>query len=310
VLAYDVPWPVSLLLGPQQLSAYADIFSVLLRLRRLQQQLCRQWQPLNSRPGSTSSRRPGMAAAGAGSGSSRRRAMWQQAAPEQQQQQATAEEEGGEQRRLQVLGLSRLQTLRQWHALALASIESLLGHMSGELCGGLLARFQDAIASQPVSLPVMADRHARLLAAARQLCLLPPVAPASGPVSSGSAVGGLAAGVYQLVQCGWALQATVDQLLLALHEQQKATGSGERSKHVRAAGRSGFREGGAARGLAALLAAGDDDDDAELWGALADAGEGLEGTLALLKRHLRKSSASCGTLSGLAARLGVVQVVD
>ena len=66
-------------------------------------------------------------------------------------------------------GLSRLQELRRWHALALHCISSLLGYMLGELSGEALVAFTEAVGSHPVSLPAMLDAHDKLLDAARQV---------------------------------------------------------------------------------------------------------------------------------------------
>jgi hypothetical protein len=332
LLGYDVPWPVSLLLGEQQLRQYAEVFSVLLRLRRLQQQLMKQWQPLNHRASSealtaAAPRRrrhasefgPETARGSAGGGgavssnSSRgpRRSTWHGGVPA-----AGSGSQGGDRSSsssgggvtagdgdLPVLtaGLSRLQDLRRWHGLALHCVSSLLGYMLGELSGQLQGRFEAAVGSRPVELPVMLQAHARLLEEARQVCFLP-----QQHHSGGAGGGGGLAGVgYAIVARAWELQQHVAELLAQQHAGSSAAAGSGSSSRVLARAPSGFKEGTSCSELAAALEGGGSAEEA--WESVSRAGQRLEQSIDVLRHRLR-DSAQAGVghlLAGLAARLGV-----
>ncbi|KAF8057943.1 hypothetical protein HT031_005889 [Scenedesmus sp. PABB004] len=287
-LSYEVTWPLSLLVGSDQVQRYADAFSVLLRLRRLQQQLSAQWAAVNGRPGGGGGR-----AEGGGAG-----------AP---------------------AGLERLQALRRWHALALHCAGSVLGCMLGELSGKLWIEFEAAVSSAPVSLPSILAEHDRLLSAAAAVCLLPPadVRPGGGgaprrrggtggggrrqpalevvgeddePGAHGLPGGSVADTVRQLAGAAWRLQQAVAAVL--------AGGGEAAARPVRGAGGgSRFVEGASSCSVAERLAA----DGGGCWSGLEGAGLQLESLLRALRRQLAAARAS-GTeqsLAGLAARLGV-----
>ena len=153
VLGCSVPWPLALLVGPEELSEYAQVFSVLLRLRRLQQRLKHQWALLAARP---TGRRPTAA--------------------------ATAE--GGRQQAAAVAATAaaaapRLAQLRRWHALGLHAASSILGHMLAELSGGAAAGFERSVTAAPMSLTCMRDAHRALLTTVRRVCQLPAAAAAT-----------------------------------------------------------------------------------------------------------------------------------
>lgn len=247
VLSYSVPWPLSLLVGEQQLSQYAAVFSVLLRLRRLQHLLTLQWPLLNSRAGHS------------GSGSQARR----------QQQQAAHGSEAA-----LALGRARLQQLRRWHALARHCCGGLLGHMLGQLSGQLWVEFEQAVASQAVSLAALQQAHCGLLAAAREVCLL----PRSGASSGGGGGGVTAVLCHRVVGEAWRLQQHVAALL---------QGAGD--------------EGGGGV-LAATLG-----EAASCWDDVHACAAALERQLRLLRKQLSACAAagSAHQLAGLAARLGV-----
>lgn len=319
LLGYDVPWPVSLLLNEQQLQQYADIFSVLLRLRRLQQQLMKQWQPLNHRASSSAvtaapARRmrhasdygtgPGSSSIGGSRGP--RRNAWHGGVPGVDKDGSSAADSsaaaavGGPS-----VGLARLQDLRRWHALALHCISSLSEYMLGELSGQLQSRFEAAVGRRPVELPVMMEAHARLLEEARQVCFLPQQQQrggGGGPVGGG----GLAAVAYALVESAWQLQQHIGELLA---QQAKAGGSAagggssSGSSAVLVKAPSGFKEGARCSALAAAL----EGDGEELWESVERAGEQLERLVDVLKRRLKISAETAAghPLAGLAARLGV-----
>lgn len=332
LLGYDVPWPVSLLLSGPQLRQYAEIFSVLLRLRRLQQQLMKQWQPLSHRasseaPTAAAPRRrrhasefgpePNRGSAGggaAGSGSrGPHRSTWPGGVPAALSTSQGGDRGGSNSRAagegiLPVLtvGLSRLQDLRRWHGLALHCVSSLLGYMLGELSGQLQGRFEAAVGSRPVELPVMLQAHARLLEEARQVCFLPQQQQQQ-QTHSGGGGGGLAAVAYAIVDRAWELQQHVAELLAQQHEGSAAAGTaaGSGSSRVLARAPSGFKEGTSCSELAAALEGGGSAEEA--WESVSCAGQRLEQLVDVLRHQLR-GSAQAGAghlLAGLAARLGV-----
>jgi hypothetical protein len=320
-LGYDVPWPVSLLLGPQQLQQYADVFSVLLRLRRLQQQLMQQWQPLNHRASSRSitsssksgaSRRQGHESdhgytSSRGfdrSSSDHRRSTWHgtmQEASGNASAASAASVGGGSSSAnsatasaavgaAEQQGLSRLQDLRRWHGLALHCVSSLLGYMLGELSGKLQTRFEATVGSRPVELPVMLEAHAKLLAAARVVCFLPhKQLPAD-----------IAQPAYALVDAAWQLQRHVAQLLLSCTQAGVLEAGSSRAL---AQAPSGFKEGTRCTQLVRALA----EDAGAAWASVECAGQAMEKLVATLKEELRRRvpAATGHPLAGLAARLGV-----
>jgi hypothetical protein len=299
VLTYDVPWPVNLLVGQQQLQQYAAVFSVLLRLRQLQQQLTSQWAAINSRPGgSSSSRRPhavssqtSLSRAGRSS-SSRRVAMSRRQS--QQDDEATAAAAAA------AADTLRLQQLRRWHGMALHCVSSVLGGMLSDLSGQLWVEFEASISSQPVSLPAIIAAHDKLLAAAQQVCLLPlqqQQQAEDGGSRSSTVHSQLACVVYRLVATAWQLQQQVQQLL-SLTPDTTSTSSSNTSASVCGA----YREGSSAGRLAQLLL-----QDEECWQGCAVAGATLEGLLLTLKKQLAVSRAGevGHSMAGLAARLGL-----
>lgn len=318
LLGYDVPWPVSLLLSGPQLRQYAEVFSVLLRLRRLQQQLMKQWQPLSHRASSealtaAAPRRrrhasefgpePNKGSAGGGSRGPHR-STWHGGVPAALSSSQGGDRGGSSSRAaagegaLPVLtvGLSRLQDLRRWHGLALHCVSSLLGYMLGELSGQLQGRFEAAVGSRPVELPVMLQAHARLLEEARQVCFLPQ------QTRSGGGGGGLAAVAYAIVDRAWELQQHVAELLA---QQHAGSAAGSSSSRVLVRAPSGFKEGTSCSELAAALEGGGSAEEA--WESVSCAGQRLEQLLDVL-RHRLCGSAQAGAghlLAGLAARLGV-----
>lgn len=242
----------------------------------------------------------------------KRRYTWH-GAPQQQlgacdEEAAAAEEECAAAAAAVSEGLSRLQDLRLWHAVALHCIDSLLGYMLGELSGQLQVRFEAAVGSQPVSLPVMLEAHAGLLAAARTVCLLP---PAEHQQHDGDqqrvTAGSLAGAVYALVNTAWQLQQHITELL-AMRDAAGTAAAGVAGMSsscgpVLAKAASGFKEGQSCTAIALRLAGEAD----ELWEAVQAAGLHMEGLLADLKRRLKSSVAAAvgHPLAGLAARLGV-----
>uniref|UniRef100_A0A383VBK2 Gamma tubulin complex component C-terminal domain-containing protein n=1 Tax=Tetradesmus obliquus TaxID=3088 RepID=A0A383VBK2_TETOB len=302
VLTYDVPWPVNLLAGEQQLQQYAAVFSVLLRLRRLQQQLTSQWAALNSRAGSSSSSssRHGAASSrtdvprsGRSSSSSlripvsRRQSQQDDAAAEAQSPAAAAAD------------MLRLQQLRRWHALALNCVTSVLGGMLSDLSGQLWAEFEAEVSTQPVSLPAIIAAHDRLLAAAQQVCLLPPQQGLDKEkVSSSTGHSQLAGTVYRLVAAAWQLQQQVQQLLSLSPDTTSSSSSSSSTASTGAC-----REGVSAGCLAQLLLQREGS-----WQGCAAAGAGLEGLLLSLKRQLAGSRAGQvgHSMAGLVARLGLL----
>jgi hypothetical protein len=321
VLTYEVPWPVNLLVGEQQLQQYAAVFSVLLRLRRLQQQLTNQWAAINSRPGGSSSSKlhvssSGLAPtkAGSRSSSSSRRIVVSRRQSQQEDEDVAA-----------AADTLRLQQLRRWHAMALHCVSSVLGGMLSELSGHLWVDFETAVSAQPVSLPAIIAAHDELLVAAQKVCLLPlqqqqqvvgnssssigmPAAAAAGRKTSaaeagsdansrGSAMHGQLAGtVYRLVAAAWQLQQQVQQLLPHMH-----TFTTNSSSCV-AACAGAFREGSSAGSLAVLL-----QQDEQAWEGCAVAGATLEGLLLILRKLLAVDRAGevGHSMAGLAARLGL-----
>jgi hypothetical protein len=303
VLTYDVPWPLNLLVGQQQLQQYAAVFSVLLRLRRLQQQLTSQWVSINSRPGSSSSSRgsavnrqtqsQGYSKAGLGGGS-RRVAVssGRQSQHEQAEAAATAA----------AVDIERLQQLRRWHAMALHCVSSVLGGMLSDLSGQLWVEFEAAVSAQPVSLPAIIAAHDRLLATAQQVCLLPLQQQQLGEESrsSSSTVHSQLTGVvYRLTAAAWQLQQQVQQLL-ALTQDSSYTSSSSSSGGAF----GGYKEGSSAGCLAQLLL-----HDEDAWHGCAAAAAALERLLLQLKKQLAVSRAGevghC--MAGLAGRLGMHQ---
>jgi hypothetical protein len=261
------------------------VFTVLLRLRRLQQALSRQWAPLNSRPGKSTGSRSSSSRRSSSSSSS-------SSAPRPQQQQQHED----------ATGLGRLQQLRQWHALARTAVDGLLGHMLGQLCGPLRLEFEGAVSgSGPVSLPAMVAAHEALLCAARRVCLLP--APTAQPAtaeepSAGSGGNSLAGLIHQVVDCSWQLQAQVAALLQAVAEHQTQPKQQPQEQPERTL-RTGFREGHDACRLARVLAT-----DDGVWPGVAGTGQVLQAMLWRVQRQLAVAQvASNHPLAGLAARL-------
>lgn len=242
----------------------------------------------------------------------KRRYTWH-GAPQQQlgvceEEAAAAEEEGTAAAAAAAEGLSRLQDLRLWHAVALHCIDSLLGYMLGELSGQMQVRFEAAVGSQPVSLPVMLEAHTGLLAAARTVCLLPPAEHQQhhGDQQQVTA-GSLAGAVYALVNTAWQLQQHISGLLWMRDAAGTAAagvaGTSSSCGPVLAKAASGFKEGESCTAIALQLAGEAD----ELWEAVEAAGLHMEDLLADLKRRLKSNVAAAvgHPLAGLAARLGV-----
>jgi hypothetical protein len=334
VLIYDVPWPVNLLVGEQQLQQYAAVFSVLLRLRRLQQQLTNQWAAINSRPGGSSSSnkphvgssRPAASMAGRSSSGSRRVVVSRRQSQQDEDNPTAA---------AAVADTLRLQQLRRWHAMAMHCVSSVLGGMLSDLSGHLWVEFETAVSAQPVSLPAIIAAHDKLLVAAQKVCLLPlqqqqqeggdgcetssssgrgapSTAAAAGSKASAAEAGSdansrgsamhsqLAGTVYRLVAAAWQLQQQVQQLLQHTPTFSSHSSSSSSSRFVACVGT--FREGSSAGSLAQLL-----QQDEQVWQGCAVAGATLEGLLLTLKRLLAVSRAGevGHSMAGLAARLGL-----
>jgi hypothetical protein len=332
VLVYDVPWPVNLLVCKRQLQQYAAVFSVLLRLRRLQQQLTNQWAAINSRPGGSSSsssskphvgsRRPAASMAGRSSSSSRRVVVSRRQSQQEDDNLTAAA----------AADTLQLQQLRRWHAMAVHCVSSVLGGMLSDLSGHLWVEFETAVSAQPVSLPAIIAAHDKLLVAAQKVCLLPlqqqqqvvgdgcgtssssgrcvptTAAAAAGSKASEAEAGSvdansrgsamhtqLAGTVYRLVAAAWQLQQQVQQLLP--HTSNLGTSSSNRIAYSGA-----YREGSSAGSLAQLL-----QQDEQVWQGCAVAGATLEGLLLTLKKLLAVSRAGelGHSMAGLAARLGL-----
>jgi hypothetical protein len=247
----------------------------------------KQWQPLNHRASSSSSStsssaagrrvrhasdagahdgRSGSSGGSGGDGRSARRATWHGApgqgssclGPAVRTDPAAAVAAAEAAARVDV-GLSRLQDLRRWHALALHCIDSLLGYMLGELSGQQQSKFEAAVGRGPVALHVMLQAHERLLEAAREVCFLPPAQQQQQEEDGGQQqqqqqqVRAAGAGqraewaAYALVESAWQLQQHIAQLLASQGAAAAGPGQlaeGSRSDHfTRSAAGGGSRHG-------------------------------------------------------------------
>lgn len=208
-------------------------------------------------------------------------------------------------------------------------VGSLLSAMLSELSGSLWREFESAVAPHPVSLPDIIQAHARLLAAAQEVCLLPRgstgssssggsgtqssrvLTSGSSEVAAAAVMKGtsVAAVVYQLTDAAWLLQQQFQQLLQSLTEQTAVDEAAEcwqaAAEGVKPAGSSSrVPESTSSRALAGMLAQNARHD---WWHGVQFAGMKLEGLLKALRLELERNRASGvgETLAGLAARLGV-----
>ena len=168
LLTYEVPWPLCLVLGGEDLQHYGEVFSVLLRLKRLQLKLQKCWQQLvvgKSRSGRGSYSRTGSNGRGTTSGKRSGASGWLSGGALR----AGCVDMTLDERQHEV---QRQQQLLLWMFTARHFVTSLQGHFQCQLESHLQQQFAEAVAVHPVPVPDMAAAHKRLVAAARHCCFL------------------------------------------------------------------------------------------------------------------------------------------
>ncbi len=134
LLTYRAPWPLCLVITPDHMRQYADVFSALLRVRRASRRLHALWQRLSSRAGGGSARR---CAGGPGG-----------LAPE------------------------RLRALRLWVHIASHCARALRAFLHEQLLGGITEALARRLMAAPMAVAEMRAAHDAMLAQARAICLL------------------------------------------------------------------------------------------------------------------------------------------
>jgi hypothetical protein len=176
-LRHDAPWPLCLVVAPQDLDGYSEAFSALLRARRVRRQLDALWGQVCAR------QRGGGAGAGGGGPGGRRGGG--SGTTRGGGGGGGGDYDGGGGDASGPQAAARLRALRLHVQAASHCARAAGAFMHEQLLGGLAEGLARRLESAPATVAEMRAAHAAALARARRFCLLPAARGAAGGGAGG-----------------------------------------------------------------------------------------------------------------------------